>query len=256
MKTLLAILALCSGLTVAQAADRAVVESGDFDSVLPTGVLARPLHIERFALDRRPVTNAEYLAFVTEHPQWRRDRVAALFADADYLSQWQAPDALGAAARPDQPVTRVSWFAARAYCQAQGARLPTWYEWEVAAAADGHKPDARHDADWQATILNWYAQPATRPLPRVAAGPANYYGIWDLHGLIWEWVEDFNALTVSGDSREQGDPDKLRFCGAGALSLKDRESYPVLMRIAFLSSLEARSTAHSLGFRCAAGASL
>lgn len=77
----------------------------------------------------------------------------------------------------------------------------------------------------------------------------------DLHGLVWEWVDDFNALIVSGDSRDQGDPDKLKFFGAGALSLKDRENYAVLMRVAFLSSLEARSTAHSLGFRCAAGAS-
>ena len=29
-----------------------------------------------------------------------------------------------------------------------------------------------------------------------------------LHGLIWEWVDDFNALLVDGDSRKDGDPDK------------------------------------------------
>jgi hypothetical protein len=60
---------------------------------------------------------------------------------------------------------------------------------------------------------------------------------------------------VSGDSREQGDPDKLKFCGAGALSLQDKNNFAVLMRVAFLSALEARSTARSLGFRCAAGVS-
>jgi formylglycine-generating enzyme len=59
---------------------------------------------------------------------------------------------------------------------------------------------------------------------------------------------------VSGDSREQGEPDKLRFGGAGALSLRDRENYTVLMCVALLSSLEARSTARSLGFRCAVSA--
>ena len=31
---------------------------------------------------------------------------------------------------------------------------------------------------------------------------------------------------VSGDSREQGDPDKLKFCGAGALSLKTATTTP------------------------------
>jgi protein SCO1/2 len=77
------------------------------------------------------------------------------------------------------------------------------------------------------------------------------YGIHDLHGLVWEWVEDFNALFISGDNREQGDPDLLKFCGSGALSVADRENYPVMMRLAMLSSLKARSTTVNVGFRCA-----
>lgn len=239
----------------AVAADRLSVGPGDFNSVLPSGSAAPAVHVEHFVMDRKPVTNAEYLAFVVTHPQWRRDRIPTLFADGDYLSQWAGAESLGASAQPGQPVTRISWFAARAYCEAAGGRLPGWYEWEMAAAADERQPDARQDARWQARILDWYGQPASHPLAHVGRGPANYYGIQDLHGLVWEWVDDFNALIVSGDSRDQGDPDKLKFCGAGALSLKDRENYAVLMRVAFLSSLEARSTAHSLGFRCAAGAS-
>ena len=126
----------------------------------------------------------------------------------------------------------------------------TGNEWELAAAADESQPDARGDPRWRARILDWYGQPANHPLAAVGLGPANFYGVQDLHGLVWEWVDDFNALIVSGDSRDQGDPDKLKFCGAGALSLQDRDNYAVLMRIAFLSALQARSTAHSLGFRC------
>jgi formylglycine-generating enzyme required for sulfatase activity len=208
--------------------------------------------IARFSLDRRPVTNAEFLAFVVRHPSWRRDHVVSLFADRDYLSQWAGALALGEAAAARQPVTRVSWFAARAYCESVGARLPTWYEWEFAAAADEHQADARRDPAWRESILRWYGEPASRSMPNVGVGPPNYYGIQDLHGLVWEWVEDFGALLVSGDSRDQGDPDKLQFCGAGALSLQDKDNFAVLMRIAFLSALEGRSTARSLGFRCAA----
>jgi formylglycine-generating enzyme len=240
---------------IAAATDRLPVGPGDFISALPSGSAVPTVHVDRFLIDRRPVTNAEYLTFVSVHPQWRRDRMPSLFADADYLSQWAGADRLGAAAQPDQPVTRVSWFAARAYCDAAGGRLPSWYEWEMAAAADEREPDARGNAQWQARILDWYARPASGPLAVVGSGPPNYYGIQDLHGLVWEWVDDFNALMVSGDSRDAGDPDKLKYCGAGALSLKDRGNYAILMRIAFLSSLEARSTAHSLGFRCAAGVS-
>jgi formylglycine-generating enzyme required for sulfatase activity len=158
---------------------------------------------------------------------------------------------LGSDARPAQPVTGVSWFAARAYCAAEHGRLPTWYEWEYAAAADETRRDARQDPGWRERILAWYAVSAAGPLADVGQRAPNVYGVEDLNGLVWEWVEDFGGLMVSGDSRSQGDPDKLQFCGAGALSAEIRDDYPVLMRIALLSSLEARYATRSLGFRCA-----
>lgn len=231
------------------------IPGGNFLSVLPTGDADKVTHVAPFAMDRTPVTNGEFLGFVRQHPEWRRNRVPALFADRDYLSHWQAPDRLGVAISPKQPVTRVSWFAARAYCEAAGGRLPTWSEWELVAAADDNVADARHDAVWRERILSWYAKPAGQPLAEVGLTPMNFYGLNDIHGLVWEWVEDFNALLVSSDSRDQSDPDKLKFCGAGSISLADRDNFAVLMRVAFLSALSANSTARSLGFRCAAGPS-
>jgi formylglycine-generating enzyme required for sulfatase activity len=236
------------------AGDNVAIGGGGFLSVLPTGGTQTTTHVGAFRLDRTPVTNGQFLDFVLRHREWQRSRVPALFADTDYLSHWEAPDRLGAAAQSEQPVTRVSWYAARAYCEESGGRLPTWSEWEFAAAADENRPDARDDAAWRERILSWYGQPANRPPSRVGLGPANFYGVQELHGLVWEWVEDFNALLVSSDSRDQSDPDKLKFCGSGAISLADRDHYAVLMRIAFLSALSAKSTARSLGFRCAAGA--
>ena len=58
-------------------------------------------------------------------------------------------------------------------------------------------------------------------------------------------------MLVSADNRDQGDPDNLKFCGAGALSMDDRENYAVLMRVAMLSALQAEDTTANLGFRCA-----
>ncbi len=239
------------GSGICGAAERANVGPSDFTPVLAPAPGKERVHVAAFGLDRAPVTNAQFLEFLSAHPQWRRDRVASLFADREYLSHWAAPDVLGEGVQPQQPVTRVSWFAARAYCTASGARLPTWYEWELAAAADEKHTDARSSPAWRERILDWYARPAGQPLSPVSSGSANIYGIWDLHGLVWEWVEDFGSLMVSGDSRAQGDPDKLAYCGAGALSAQDRENYPILMRIAYLSAQEARSTGRVLGFRCA-----
>ncbi len=207
--------------------------------------------VAAFELSRRPVTNAEFLAFVVAHPEWRRGQVAAVFADSRYLSHWAAPGELGPGALPNQPLTRVSWFAARAYCEARQARLPTWTEWEYAASADATRKDARRDPAWRARILGWYSRPSNTPLPVVGSDAANVHGVEDLHGLVWEWTDDFSALLVAGDNRNQGDADTAKFCGAGALSMDDRDNYAVLMRVAMLSALDAEDTTVNLGFRCA-----
>jgi formylglycine-generating enzyme len=209
------------------------------------------VRVAPFALMKRPVTNAEFLAFVKTHPQWRRDRVAGVLAEPRYLSHWSGATELGTKALPQQPVTWVSWFSANAYCEAQGARLASWSEWEYAAAADETRRDARRDPAWRERILAWYSRPSSTALPRAGLQAPNAYGVQDLHGLVWEWTDDYSSLLVDGDNRNQGDPDRAKFCGAGALSMDDRENYAVLMRVAMLSSLEARDATANLGFRCA-----
>jgi len=251
MKSLLRLaFAAAAFAATADAAEYASLPGGVFASVLPADANNADVKVAPFRLRLEPVTNAELLAFVKAHPEWRRDRIASVFAEPRYLAKWAAADALGTDAKPDQPVTQVSWFAAQAFCASEGARLPSWSEWEFAAAADATRTDARSDPAWRAAILNWYAQPSTQALANVG-GAANVYGVHNLHGLVWEWVDDFNALLVASDSRDQNDPDRLRFCGAGALNLRDRDNYAVLMRIALLSSLKAANTTANLGFRCA-----
>ncbi len=223
----------------------------EFKSVLNYEDSNGRVAIAPFELMTRPVTNAQFLAFVTRHPQWRRGVAAKIFAEARYLSHWSGPLSLGAGAAAEQPVTRVSWFAAQAYCEAQGARLPTWSEWEYAAAADATREDARKDPAWRERVLSWYAKPSNVPLASVGQSEPDLHGVHDLHGLVWEWVEDYAAMLVSSDNRDQSDPDLLKFCGAGALSTDDRENYAVLMRIAMLSALDADDTTGNLGFRCA-----
>jgi formylglycine-generating enzyme required for sulfatase activity len=234
----------------AAAAEYVALPGGTFASVLPADGKVAAAQVAPFRLRTELVTNGEYLAFVQKHPQWRRDKVAGILADARYLTQWAGADELGEQALPRQPVTRVSWFAAQAYCESEGARLPSWYEWEFAAAADASRRDARSDPAWRENILGWYSRPSNAALPAVG-GAANVYGVRDMNGLVWEWVDDFNALMVASDSREQGDPDLLKFCGAGAISLQEKENYAVLMRIAMLSALKAADTTNNLGFRCA-----
>ena len=237
-----------------QAADAGAfvhVPGGEFRSVIPAGEGDKPVTVADFTIQDAPVTNAEFLRFVLHHRQWQRGTAVSLFVDGEYLSSWAGPISLGPDSRAQQPVTEVSWFAANAYCESQNARLPSWYEWEFTAAANATQADARELPQWRQRILSWYSTSGGSPLPEVRSKAANYYKVFDIHALIWEWVDDFNALLVSGDNREQGGADQLQFCGAGAISMEEKENYAVLMRVAMLSALESRYTTRNLGFRCA-----
>ena len=246
-----AILWAASGLQVAAAeATYAPVPATTFTSVFPPDGKSAPAQVGAFAMRVLPVTDREFAAFVAKDPDWQRGAVPSIFADAGYLAHWTTAEVPGQDHAGDQPVVHVSWFAAQAYCESEGARLPTWHEWEIVAAADATRTDARADPQWRARMLAWYSRPSTKTLPAVGRDAPNVHGVHDLHGLVWEWIDDHAALMISGDNRNQGDPDLLQFCGAGALSVADRENYAVLMRIAMLSSLGAASTTKNVGFRC------
>ena len=247
---MLAVLGIVPALALAAASPWVKLPGGKFRSALKYEDRST-VTLAPFALMRAPVTNAQFLAFVQAHPQWQRGRVAKVFAESRYLSHWAGPTTLGNAASPQQPVVNVSWFAADAYCQAQGARLPTWNEWEYVAAADETRKDARKDPVWRERILGWYSRPSNKVLPRAGLQAPNAYGVQDIHGLVWEWTDDYSSLLVDVDNRKQGDADKARFCGAGALSMNDRDNYAVLMRVAMLSSLDGSDVTGNLGFRCA-----
>lgn len=247
---LLAALTGQAGPASEQQTPAAAIPGGSFESVLPPAAGVKQVHVEGFRLDRMPVTNAQFAAFLRSHPQWRRDKVARVFADEQYLSHWQSASQPGSDDLP-RPVVHVSWFAATAYCESKGARLPTWYEWEYVAAASDTQRDARNDPQWRRQILGWYSRSGRGALPNVGTTPANIYGIRDLHGVIWEWVDDAGGMLVSSDNREQSSPDLMRFCGEGALTMEQKENYATLMRIAMLSSMKARYTGSTMGFRCA-----
>jgi len=243
--------ALLPGITAFAGGTGSVpIPGARFESVLPEAPGTKIANVAPFRLDVSLVSNADFARFVRAHPEWRRGSVKPLLADAGYLQHWANANEPGESSAR-KPVTQVSWFAASAYCEARGSRLPRWHEWELAAAASDAVPDARADPAWRQRILAWYSTSARGVLPDAGMSQANYYGVRDLHGVAWEWVLDAGSMMVSDDSREQGDPDLQRFCGSGALSLEQKENYALMMRIAMLSSMKASYTSGSMGFRCA-----
>jgi len=228
--------------------DMAKVDGGKFIPLY--GQKDKHVVIEDFYMDVNPVTHKEYLAFVKRNPQWQKSKVLKLLADGSYLVLWRGDEILSSDIPDNSPVNSVSWFAAMEYCKEQGKRLPTVDEWEYAAMASEHVRDARRDSIYNQRILEGYELPKTY-MKKIGSTVKNYWGLQDLHGIVWEWTLDFNSVLISGESRGDNDTDRNLFCASGAVGANDLMNYAAFMRYALRGSLKANYTVKSLGFRCA-----
>jgi formylglycine-generating enzyme required for sulfatase activity len=208
------------------------------------------VEVKDFEMDKYPITNKEYMAFVAKYPQWQKSKTKKLFADGNYLRNWKNDLQVNDDANPNSPVTYISWFAAKAYCECQSKRLPTMDEWEYVAMADETTADARVKKSYNEQILAWYEAPRSNE-NEIGKTPKNFWGVYDLHGLVWEWTSDFNSVLLSGESRKDVDKDNNLFCGSAAIGATDLMNYAAFMRYAFRGSIKANYTIKNLGFRCA-----
>lgn len=209
--------------------------------------------VKAFYLDVYAVTNADFLLFVQSNPEWSKSKVSRLFADSNYLKHWEGDLLIGEknGAINNSPVTNISWHAANAFSKWKGKRLPTTTEWEYAASADIDNREATNTTNILQIILDWYAKPTPAILPPVGSTFKNKWGVYDMHGLIWEWVFDFNNNVLNADSRSKDSIDLNLFCGASGNNATNKEDYAAFMRYGYRESLKGAYTVANLGFRCA-----
>ncbi len=150
------------------------------------------VYIAPFELAAHPVTNGEYLAFIDDGGYRRPELWLALGWDLVQAQKWEAPlywdrrdgscTAFSLAGRvevaPDTPLVHVSLFEADAFARWAGARLPTEFEWEVAARG------ARVDG-------NFLDSGALHPLPPDVAPPESAPA--QMFGDVWEWTQSSYA---------------------------------------------------------------
>ncbi len=229
----------------------AEIPGGVFKPLFRSLTDAPEVKVAPFLLDKYPVTNEQFLEFVKVNPRWRRSEVKRLFADESYLKGWAGDLELGTNASPRAPVTFVSWFAAKSYAQWKGKRLPTVAEWEFAAGASRTQLNGEKDPEFRKEMAEWYSTLSAARLPSVGSRSPNFWGVHDLHGLVWEWVSDFSTAMVTGDARGDTGLDRQLFCGSASVGARDPSNYFAFMRYGFRSSLKAEYCVHNLGFRCA-----
>ncbi len=157
----------------------------------------QPVHtvyLDSYFMDRYPVTNRQYREFILANPEWQKGQINSEYYDVNYLSDWKGnnfPRGKG-----NHPVTSVSWYAAMAYAQWKGKRLPTEAEWE--RAARGGLKNKRFP--WGDTIDKTkanYGKNIGKTTP-VDEYPPNQYGLYDMSGNAMEKVlDEYNAHYYS-----------------------------------------------------------
>ena len=156
--------------------------------------------LQTFWIDVNEVTYAEYKV-CEKDPEQKCPKSGPQYVDFD---------------RPDQPINGVNWFDARAYCEAQGKRLPTESEWEKAArGTDGRTyPWGEEEANCELAIIKTKDEgracgvkkkgekPETGRVWAVGSRPPTQYGLYDMAGNSFEWVNDW----YSDSYEECGEP--------------------------------------------------
>lgn len=226
------------------AAEPVVIPAGSYKPIVVLDETVTDLAMAAFRLDATPVTFAQYLEFVKSYEKWQKDQIPAIFHDGYYLNNW--PDSLTIpAGHENKAVTQVSWFAARAYCAAQGGRLPTLDEWEYASLVY-RQQQGLSDQAYAQQLFGWHSNPTAFSAQDVQV---NSDQLAHMHDRVNEWVDDFQLLMTSGD-----DTDILSgSCGDSARFLTDlgEASYATFFRYQSRSNYRPQSTTSTLGFRCA-----
>ena len=215
----------------------------------------RPAHqvsLPTFAIDRLPVTNAQFAEFLN-HGGSSNKQNERLYDDDDadarihrQGSHWLADQGYG-----HHPAVESSWAGARDYCAWRGKRLPTEAEWEKAArGSDGRKypwgnmPPDRTRAQYGARFNE------TAPADAFPAG-ASPYGVLGMAGNTWEWVASaYRPYPYdAADGREDPATGPVRGTRGGGHD-SPAEEITTTQRGRNLSRNPAAGH-HNIGFRCA-----
>ncbi len=232
--------------------------TGDADEV-PT----HAVYIDDFLMDRHPVTNDQYKAFIDDNPKWRKDRIPKKYHDGNYLKLWD-DDSCFPLSKSNHPVVAVSWYAAMAYAQWSEKRLPTEAEWEKAARGRligqtypwGNSID-KNKANYG---NRWDGRIATIRTTPVGSYTPNGYGLCDMVGNVREWCldayqSDFYINSprhnpIAGDSIE-GILDKYKSVKNSRVFRGGTWYYPSdYLRVSHRSRDVPIFAVTSVGFRC------
>ena len=160
-----------------------------------------------FYMGKTEVTNGQYRRFLRVKPDYRGE------ADVDpaydlYLLHFVGKSAMSA--EDDYPVVWVSWHNAMAFCAWAELQLPNEAQWEYACRAGTRTPYSFGDAEEELHKYAWADLPAGHRSHPVATKLPNPWGLYDMHGNVWEWTLDdyvygYDGAPADGSTRRASD---------------------------------------------------
>jgi formylglycine-generating enzyme required for sulfatase activity len=159
-----------------------------------------------------------------------------------------------------RPVEMVSWFEAKEFCRRLSEmtsfnfRLPTEAEWEYAARAGTRTRWSFGDDEEKLGEYAWYGGNAGNETHPVGQKKPNGYGLYDMHGNVWEWVEDhwhggYIEAPRNGRAWLTGDDNARRVLRGGSWNL-----FNVVTRSAVRNLNRPNNHDSFIGFRVVVGA--
>ena len=210
------------------------IPAGTFTMGSPTNEVNRnpdenqhTVTLSAFKMSQYEITNAQYAAFLNTKRIGSDGRYAAgsyptqiLINSSQGSNDWGLHYTGGkwvpATGYENYPVIYVTWYGAAEFATYEGGRLPTEAEWEYACRAGTVTPfntgiclsGTEANYDWRYPYLNCinnssFTGWATR---KVDSNPPNAWGLYNMHGNVWEWCSDWGAPYEGTDLTNPSGP--------------------------------------------------